>query len=40
MNREDLLRKRKKKDKNDRLTMILRYHPTLNKVHEILKKST
>lgn len=38
MNTEDLLRKRKKKDKNDRLTMVLRYHPALNKVHEILKK--
>ena len=39
MNTEDLLRKRKKKDKNDRLTMVLRYHPALNKVHEILKKA-
>ena len=39
MNRGDLLKKREKQDKNDSLTLVLTYHPALNKVHEILKKA-
>ena len=38
MNREKLLKKREKQDKNDSLTLVLTYHPALNNVHEILKK--
>ena len=39
MNRENLLKKREKQDDNDSLTLVLTYHPALNKVHEILKKT-
>ena len=39
MNRENLLKKREKQDNNDSLTLVLTYHPALNKVHEILKKA-
>ena len=39
MNRENLLKKREEQDKNDSLTLVLTYHPALNKVHEILKKA-
>ena len=39
MNREKLLKKREKQDKNDSLTLVLTYHPALNNVHEILKKT-
>ena len=38
MNRENLLKKCEKQDKNDSLILVLTYHPALNKVHEILKK--
>ena len=39
MNREKLLRKREKQDKNNSLSLVLTYHPALNKVHKILKKA-
>ena len=39
MNRKNLLKKREKQDKNDSLTLVLTYHPALNKVHGILKKA-
>ena len=39
MNRENLLKKCEKQDKNDSLILVLTYHPALNKVHEILKKA-
>ena len=32
MNRENLLRKREKHDKSDSLTLVLTYHPSLNKI--------
>ena len=38
MNREKLLRKREKQDKNDILSLVLTYHPAINKVYEILKR--
>ena len=39
MKRENLLRKPEKQDKNDSLTLVLIYHPTLNKVPKILQKT-
>ena len=36
---ENLLRKREKQDKYDRLTLVLTYNPALNKVYEVLKKA-
>ena len=39
MNRENLFKKHEKQDKNDSLTLVLTYHPALNKIHEILKKA-
>ena len=33
MNRENLLKKREKQDKNDSLTLVLTYHPALNKIN-------
>ena len=39
MNRENLLKKLEKQDKNDSLTLVFTYHPALNKVHKILKKA-
>ena len=39
MNRENLFKEREKQDKNNSLTLVLTYHPALNKVHEILKKA-
>ena len=39
MNRENLLRKHEKQDNNYSLTLVLTYHPALNKVHELLKKT-
>ena len=38
MNKESLFKEREKQDKNNSLTLVLTYHPALNKVHEILKK--
>ena len=35
----NLLRKPEKHDKNDSLTLVLIYHPTLNKVPKILQKT-
>ena len=39
MKRGNLLRKPEKHDKNDSLTLVLIYHPTLNKVPKILQKT-
>ena len=39
MNRENLLKKCEKQDNNDSFTLVLTYHPALNKVHKILKKA-
>ena len=39
MNREKLLRKREKQDENNSLSLVLTYHPALNKVHKTLKKA-
>ena len=39
MNRENLLKKLEKQDNNDSLTLVLTYHPALNKAREILKKA-
>ena len=39
MNRENLSRKCEKQDRNDSLTLVLTYHPALNKVHQILNKA-
>ena len=36
---ENLLRKREKQDKYDRLTLVLTYNPALNKVYDVLKKA-
>ena len=33
LNRDNFLRKREKHDKDDSLTLVLAYHPALNKVH-------
>ena len=40
MNRENLLKKIvKNRIKNDSVTLVLTYHPALNKIYEILKKA-
>ena len=40
MNRENLLKKYEKQDKNDSFTFVLTYYPAVNKVQEILKKTS
>ena len=39
MTRQNLLQKREKQDKNNSLILVLTYHPALNKVHKVLKKT-
>ena len=40
MNRENLFKKREKQDKNDSLTLVLTYHPALNKIKINIEKGT
>ena len=40
MNRENLFKKREKQDNNDSLTLVLTYHPALNKIKINIEKGT